>query len=138
MEPLQLKRTEAEQYLYLSKEYLDGAKRSVEDGYHRIGVDAGYNAAELALKGLLLFRLDDIPTTHGGLVHRFGDLYVRTGEVDKQILRALGTSLKARNEARYRYDVNVTEEHFAPILALAETLQKMLAEKIEGALVTGE
>ena len=134
MDPVQLKRSEAEQYLRLSREYLDGAKRLAEEENYRIGVDAGYNAAELALKGLLLFKLDDMPTTHGGLVHRFGDLYVRTGEADKQITRALGTGMKTRNEARYRYDVIIVEEHFVPILALATTLQNMLAEKIEEAV----
>lgn len=74
-----LKRNEAHNYLTLSLEYMDGSRVSYQSGYFRIAVDAAYNACELAIKGLLLLRLPDIPGSHGGIVNKFGELYVKTG-----------------------------------------------------------
>ncbi|HIC90524.1 MAG TPA: HEPN domain-containing protein [Syntrophaceae bacterium] len=60
-----LKRKEAQNYLKLASEYLDGSRANCQKGYFRIAVDAAYNACELIVKGLL--RLPDIPSSRGGL-----------------------------------------------------------------------
>ena len=100
MEEQELKRKEAQNYLYLSLEYLKGSKSNSGKGYFRISVDTAYNACELAIKGLLLLRLPDIPGSHGGIVQKFGELFVKTGEVPKELGRGIGLALKRKNNAR--------------------------------------
>ena len=64
-----------------AEEYLDAARDSLRNGYPRLAVDAAYNSAELGVKAMLLFRLDDIPGSHGGVVGKFGELYVKSCSV---------------------------------------------------------
>jgi len=44
MEEQELKRKEAQNYLDLASEYLDGSRANAQKGYFRIAVDAAYNA----------------------------------------------------------------------------------------------
>lgn len=101
MEEQELKRKEAQNYLYLSLEYLKGSKSNSEGGHFRIAVDTAYNACELAIKGLVLLRLPDIPGSHGGIVKKFGELFVKSGEVPKELGRQMNLALEKRNNARY-------------------------------------
>jgi len=43
---------------------------------YRVAVDVGYNAVELCIKALILLRAGEIPRTHGGIVKKFGEIYV--------------------------------------------------------------
>lgn len=76
MEEPDLRRREAEAYLGLAREYLDGARFCLEGGNLRLAADAGYNAIELAAQGLLGLKGLPIPKSHGGVV---GELATRLG-----------------------------------------------------------
>lgn len=130
MEEQELKRKEAQNYLYLSLEYLKGSKSNSEKGYFRIAVDTAYNACELAIKGLLLLRLPDIPGSHGGIVQKFGELFVKTGEVPKEFGRNIGLALEKRNNARYEPHAQITKEDAEGIIDLGERLQKILEKNL--------
>ena len=95
---------------------------SKEESRPESDIDAAYNAAELCVKGLLLLRLDDIPGSHGGLVGKFGELYVQTGELPRELGRRLNKGLDARAAARYDYAAQITEEMARDVLQLAREL----------------
>ena len=64
--------------------------------------------------------------------YRALDLFLRRllrGPIKDHMAKVVLFGSVAKGKAQY--DVIITEEHFAPILALAEMLQKMLAEKLE-------
>lgn len=128
----ELKQREIRALGRLAEVYLAGAERSFNAGDLRIAIDAAYNAAELCVKGLLLLRLDDIPGSHGGLVGKFGELYVQTGELPRELGRRLNKGLEARAAARYDYAAQITEEMARDVLQLARELlghlQQMTAD----------
>jgi uncharacterized protein (UPF0332 family) len=131
MEEQELKRKEAQNYLYLSLEYLKGSKSNSEESRFRIAVDSAYNACELVIKGLLLLRLPDIPGSHGGIVKKFGELFVKTGEVPRELGRLINLALERRNNARYEPHAQITKEDAEKVINLSERLQKILEEKLE-------
>lgn len=127
----ELKINEAEGYLQLSKYYLETAEETLKLERFRAAVDLGYNAAELCMKGLLLFELDDLPTSHGGIVNRFVDLQVKTGVVGKEIAKAINAGLQKRNDARYKSGSEVLKEDADSLMEAAGKLQAILFSKIE-------
>jgi uncharacterized protein (UPF0332 family)/predicted nucleotidyltransferase len=130
MEEGELRRKEAQNYLYLSLEYLKGSKSNSDKGYFRIAVDTGYNACELAMKGLLLLKLPDIPGSHGGIVQKFGELFVKSREAPREMGREIGLALEKRNNARYEPHAQITEEDAKEIIDLGERLQKILEKNL--------
>lgn len=118
----ELRQREAGAQRGLAEIYLAGAKRAFNAGDLRIAIDAAYNAAELCIKGLLLLKLDDLPGSHGGLVGKFGELYVKTGLLPGELGRRLNKGLEARANARYNYAAQITEEMAQEVIGLAEEL----------------
>jgi len=113
----------------LAEEYLESAEEVLDRGRLRLAIDAAYNACELAAKGLILLKQDDLPGSHGGVVSSFGQLYVKTGEVEKQIGRDLNMALKLRNEARYKPGALLRRENAVELLSLARRLLELIEEK---------
>ena len=122
----ELRRREAQGWWALATEYLQQARRAGQDGSLRLAVDGAYNAAELAVKGLLVLRLDRLPTSHGGLVQIFSREYIATGEVDRLLGRRLSTSLELRSKARYSPEIEITPEHLTQVTTLAQELIDLL------------
>jgi len=126
----ELKEKEQRGYAQLSGYFIRAAEASMADGFFRASVDLAYNAAELAVRGLLLFKMDDLPSTHGGIVNRFGDLFVRTGEVEAELGRKLTLALEARNRARYVIGVEVGREDAEEAIDLARKLMALLESRL--------
>lgn len=114
----------------LAEEYLDSAQEVLGNKRIRLAVDAGYNAAELAVKGLILCKQDDLPGSHGGVASTFGQLYVKTAETEKSFGRELNRMLQLRNMARYKPDSTLQIQDAQAALKLAEDLIAMLSEKM--------
>lgn len=129
MEKDEIKMTMLKDLIDLAEEYLDSAQEVLESDRIRVAVDAAYNAAELAAKALILSKQDDLPGSHGGVVSVFGQLYVKTNELDKALGRELNTALKLRNTARYKANVLLTKEDAKGVLDLAEKLITVMSEK---------
>ncbi|MBW2154727.1 MAG: HEPN domain-containing protein [Deltaproteobacteria bacterium] len=115
----------------LAEEYLDSAEEVLENQRIRLAVDAGYNAAELAAKGLILCKQDDLPGSHGGIISTFGQLYVKTEEASKSIGRDLNRALQLRNLARYKPDALLQKADAEGVMKLARGLIALLSDKIE-------
>jgi uncharacterized protein (UPF0332 family) len=95
---------------------------------YRLAVDAAYNAAELCAKGLLLLKLNNIPTSHGGIIGMFGELFVKTEVVPNQIGRGLNKNLQLRNKARYDCHALITKEDAEKAIDLAKKLVAIFKE----------
>lgn len=126
----EIKRAAARDLAALAREYLEASEEATERGRHRLAADGGYNAAELAAKGLILLKVDDLPGSHGGIVQLFGSLYVQSGEVDRELGRQLNTALRLRNLARYRYDAIVSRQDVEAVLRLAKQLLARLESQL--------
>ncbi len=122
MDAGEIKRAMAEDLARLAGEYLESAREVLERGRIRLAIDAGYNAAELAAKALILLKQDDVPGSHGGIVSLFGALYTKTGEVKPELGRRLNRALQLRNEARYRPGARLTKEDAEEVIHLADAL----------------
>lgn len=116
------KRREAMDIFSLAEEFLDIAKLLLKFKMYRGVVDEAYNAAELAVKALMLWDGHDIPGSHGGIVGEFGRLYALTGKVEKPLGRALSLALEKRNRARYDARAEVKEDEARAALETAEKL----------------
>jgi len=130
MEEMDIKKEAVRNLLNLAEEYLESAEEVLENGRFRLAVDAAYNTAELSVKGLILLKQDDLPGNHGGVVNMFGQLYITTGEISKDIGRSLHVCLKLRNNARYKSNEIVTRDNSKEVISLARTLIKLTKEKI--------
>lgn len=121
----------------LAANYLRVARYVYEHGDYRQAADLAYNAAETTVKALLLLETEELPRTHGGLVTRFGDLYVRTGKLPSDVGRDLHMALEVRARARYAEDTFISETDARTVLTLAERLLDELAH-LETSLPEGE
>lgn len=130
MEAEELRREEVEGLYDLSAEYLEGAKELEERGRYRLAIDAACNAAELAVKGLVFLKAERLPKTHGGVVNRLGELYIKSGLLPTALGRQLRRSLRYRNLARYDRSATVGGEEARQTIQLAgELLTALEAEK---------
>jgi uncharacterized protein (UPF0332 family)/predicted nucleotidyltransferase len=112
----------------LAEEYLDSSINALQHGYLRLAIDAAYNSAELAVKGLILLKIDDLPSSHGGIVGKFGELYIKKGLLDKKLGRELNLSLGLRNTARYKFTGKITKEDAELTIELARSLIEHLTK----------
>lgn len=113
----------------LAAEYLDGARELERQKRYRLAVDLAYNAAELVVKGLVLLKAERLPRTRGGLVGRFGELYVRTGELHADMGRRLREALRYRNLARYDRAAIIGPAEAEAVIRLAEELGRELEQR---------
>jgi uncharacterized protein (UPF0332 family) len=68
---------------------------------YRTAIDLGQNAVKLVLKTLILVKGEALPRSHGGCIHKFGELYLVKGEVEREIITRVYRALELRNKARY-------------------------------------
>ncbi len=126
MKKEELKEKMSLNYQKLAEDYINGAKKNLEMGEYRIAVDTSYNACELLIKSMLIKEMDTLPKTHGGLLSKFSELFVKTGKIPKEIVAELYDGLNKRNDARYVYDKEIRKEDAEKIINLYEELKKLL------------
>jgi uncharacterized protein (UPF0332 family)/predicted nucleotidyltransferase len=131
MEDKRLKLLEAKECLELSERYLVGSKKVLKINETRIAIESSYNALELAAKGLLALKIEELPKSHGGVIVMLGEAYIKNNELEKEWSKKLNLALKKRGEARYRLNVEVKKEDAKMIINLAGELQKILEAKIQ-------
>lgn len=120
MSPQQLKNKERLVKKDLADDYLSAAKFLLKNKKYRQAVDAAYNAAELSVKALLLDKLEKLPATHGGLVQKFSEIFIKEKKkFDREIGRQLHQALEWRNRARYEGAIDITSETAKEIVNLA-------------------
>lgn len=125
-----LKLTAAGHYLSLAQEFYDSAEDAIQRGHYRLGLDGAYNSAELVVKGFLVLKLSDLPGSHGGIAQRFGELYIKSGVISREIGRKLNRCLDLRNSARYKFTTTVSKEDTDLVLNLARDLISSLEKRL--------
>ncbi len=121
-----LKKKEIEGYIKLSSTFEESARVCFNQNYIRAAIDLGYNAIELKVKALLLKILKDLPGTHGGLVSKFGEHYIQTKKIPKEIGHKLNEALSLRNKARYDPQAKLVNDDWNLISLLNTELLKVL------------
>ena len=125
-----LKISAARHYLALAQEYLQSSQDAISSNHYRLGLDGAYNAAELAVKGLLLIKIPDLPGSHGGIAQRFGELFIKTEELDRILGRKLNQALDLRNQARYKYTARISKDDAQSVYELATELINILENSL--------
>jgi uncharacterized protein (UPF0332 family) len=99
---------------------------------YRAAIDLGQNSIELVLKALILVKGEILPRSRGGYIHKFGELYVVKGEVEREIVTRLYRALELRNKARYDPDYKPLEVDVNEVLQayreIREVARKILKE----------
>jgi len=131
MDEEELKREEIEVLYELGHEYLGGAKDSLRNKHYRIATDAAYNAAELAVKALIFLYADKLPSTHRGVLNRFGELYIKSGRLPLAYSRRLRLGLHYRNLARYEGSASIGPAEAQEVIQVAEELLAALETERE-------
>jgi uncharacterized protein (UPF0332 family) len=109
-------------YLRLAEEYLKAAKYVFKGKLLRLAIDAGYNAAELIAKCLIISTKTSLASTHSGIIGQFGKLFVLTKKVEPEIGRGLRKALRLRALARYKPEAKITKQNADFVINLAEKL----------------
>ena len=130
MDDEELRNREMEDCLSLAREYLESAEIDLADSRYRTAVDMAYNAAESCVRGLLLLKLPELPRSHGGLLNRFSELYVKNGPLPRKIGSDLNIMLKLRSIARYDAHGLIEERNAQDAVKLAKALMEALESQI--------
>ena len=125
-----LRRGESIGYLELAIEYRKLSQTILDSGGYRLVVDGAYNAAELCAKGLLLLKVKDLPSSHGGIVQKFGEVWIKSGLLPREMGRRLNKASELRNQARYEPHANIGEDEAKETLALADQFIAALSQKL--------
>ena len=89
------------EHLKLAEEYLQYARGALKDTKIRLAIDTGYNAIELSVKALITSTKTKLASSHGGVVGQFGELFVKTGKVGRELGKGTHKALALRAQARY-------------------------------------
>lgn len=82
------------------------------------------------MKGFLVTKISDLPGSHGGIAQRFGELFIKSGEIAREVGRRLNQSLELRNAARYKFTTKISKEDANFVLSLAEDLINLLEKRL--------
>lgn len=125
-----LKLSAARHYLALAHEFLESAEDAVIRNHYRLGLDGAYNSAELAVKGLLILKISDLPGSHGGIAQRFGEFYIKSGEIERALGRRVNQALDLKNQARYKFTARISKDDAHSVLDLARDLIKIFENSL--------
>ncbi len=118
----QLKRREIQDRRTLAEDYLRSAEDAYRSGHWRLAADAAYNAAEACAKALLLLKMADLPSSHGGIIQKFSEYYIKDGPAPPSWGSRLNQGLKIRGDARYSPAARITQEQVEHNLDLARQM----------------
>ena len=78
-----------------------------------------------------IYKMDELPSSHRGIVNKFGELYVKSGEIERELGRKLNDGIKVRNKARYESHTEVSEKEARELIEVAKTLINHLSQKLD-------
>lgn len=128
---IKLKMKEAQGKLELAGKNLKAASDLLKDENVRVSTDVAYNAAELCARALVLLKIDEVPSRHGGIVQKLSELYVKDGPLDKEFGGRMSKGLDYRGDARYKPEAEITKEHAKHNIVLAKELISFLEKKLK-------
>lgn len=125
MNQKQLKILEAQGFVNLARHFLKSAQVNKKLGGLRIVADFGYHSIELLLKALLCGKMDELPRKHSGIIKKFDQFYIKTGQFRSGLRSELLKALKLSNEARYNPLAEIGQAEASAVISLAQDLLKI-------------
>jgi uncharacterized protein (UPF0332 family) len=118
-------------YVRLAEEYLHYAEGALGENKVRLAIDAGYNATELLIKALILSTRSSLASSHGGIVGQFGELFVKSGKVDREIGRGVHKALTLRAQARYVPAAELSRADGEFVISLAKKILGLTKKELK-------
>jgi uncharacterized protein (UPF0332 family) len=76
--------------------------------------------------------MDKIPTSHGGVVIKFGEIYIiKEGLVERNVGRAMNKALALRNKSRYDRHALIGSTEAKEVFKLTEEMIRILDKALE-------
>jgi len=119
-------------YLELAEEYLTYAKDAINENKIRLGIDAGYNAIELVVKALIISTGTGLASSHGGVIQQFGELFVKTGKIGKELGKDSSKALMLRAQARYLPSAKLERKDGDLVISVAERIIEVARKELLG------
>ena len=122
----------AEEYFQISQEYLDTARRIQKlFSDHRMAVYPGFHALNLCLRSLILLKGKRIPRSNIGIISSVGNLYAKSKEVSKELLKGFHWALIRGDEATSSLRAEIKREDAQKMIKLGKEMQKILAAELK-------
>jgi uncharacterized protein (UPF0332 family) len=115
--------------LQKAREALSDADLLVENGSAEAAINRAYYAVFSTARAALLLK-DVSPSTHAGLVRRFGYHFVRTEAISEEIGGILSTAQSMREEADYEIFSDFELEEAAALARDARRFVEVIDEKL--------
>lgn len=124
----------AEESFQISREYLETSRR-IEKLLldHRMAVYTGFHALNLCLRSLILLKGERIPRSNIRIIGSFGNLYAKSGEVPKRLLKDFSWALIRGNEATSCLKAEIKKEDAQKMIKLGKQMQKIVGTKLKEA-----
>jgi uncharacterized protein (UPF0332 family) len=91
---------EPEAWLRRADSALKEAAILLDQGFHGASISRSYYAMFYAARALLATK-GVSPKTHGGVLHKLGDLFVKPGLLPSEMTSAMGATMELREQADY-------------------------------------
>ena len=98
-----------EDYLRQSEEELNAADLLFNNGFYKEAVSRAYYSMFHAAQALLFIR-DVYPKSHKGVIHKFGEEFVKTGLLERKMGQMLSQAESMRMKADYDVVIVIKKE----------------------------
>jgi uncharacterized protein (UPF0332 family) len=122
---------EFEEYLELANEYQSYAKDALKEEKVRLCIDAGYNAIELLVKALIISKGRGLASSRGEIFQQLGEIFVNTGEINKELGGNVLKALMLRAEARYVPTAKLERKDGEFVISIAEEILELARKNLE-------
>ncbi len=119
------------EYLQLASEYLSYTKDALKEGKVRLCIDAGYNAIELLVKALIMSKGKSLASSRGEIIQQFGEIFVNTGEINKERGKNVLKALMLRAEAKYVPSAKLEVKDGEFVISVAEEILELARKNLE-------
>jgi len=75
--------------------------------------------------------MDKLPTSHGGVVIKFGEIYIKEGLVERNVGRAMNKALALRNKSRYDRHARIGSKEAKEVFKLTQDMIRILDKALE-------
>jgi uncharacterized protein (UPF0332 family) len=75
--------------------------------------------------------MDKLPASHGEVVIKFSEIYIKEGPVDRKIGRVMNKGLALRNKSRYDHHALIGNKEAKEVLKLTEDMIKLLDKELD-------
>jgi len=113
-----------------AKKYLRSAELLLNEGDYESSVSRTYYAMLYAAQAMLLTKNLSF-SSHKGVISAFGEHFIKTGILPKELGRALNKAFEKRQIGDYEYTFVISKEEAEEILEAGEKFVEMIAQHLK-------